>query len=410
MNSSRRTFLGRTGRTLGAGLFFTSLPSFTKGKHWTAASDRINVGVIGTGGRGLNLIETIAEIEGMEVTSCCDILPFRLERALSLCSGAKGHADYRALLEQSDLDMVIVATPLNTHFDIVKDSLGTGNHVYCEKTMTFTLEETKNLKSIVQDSGLKFQVGYQHRFNPVYHKVLEYIKGDEFGPLSHIECYWNRNGDWRRPVPDPKWERVINWRMYKEYSGGLLAELTSHQLNIVNWMLGSVPERVAGFGGIDYWKDGRETYDNIHLIYDYPGGLKVSCTSLTTNAEMGFQMKFYGKNATIELTRENNYTARLFVEPTYYQSFEKSSNAEVDGTTGATELLQKGEPITIYESAPGEEDAGPTRDGLASFGRDIREDRIPEVGYDSGRDSAICVALGNMAMEKGTVIHWKDYV
>jgi predicted dehydrogenase len=368
------------------------------------------VGVIGTGGRGTNLIQTLAEVEGMEVNACCDILPFRLDRALALSPGAKGFKDYRELLDHSDLDAVIVATPLNTHFEIVKDSLDAGKHVYCEKTMTFTLDETKKLEGIIKDSGRKFQVGYQHRFNLVYHKVLEYISGDEFGPLSHIECYWNRNGDWRRPVPDPKWERVINWRMYKEYSGGLLAELTSHQLNIVNWMLGSVPERVVGFGGVDYWKDGRETYDNIHLIYDYPGGLKVSCTSLTTNAEMGFQMKFYGKNATIELTRENNYAARLFVEPTYYQSFEKSSNTEVDGTTGATELLQKGEPITIYESAPGEEDAGPTRDGLASFGRDIREDRIPEVGYDSGRDSAICVALGNMAMEKGTVIHWKDYV
>ena len=87
--------------------------------------------------------------------------------------------------------------------------------------------------------------------------------------------------------------------MCREYSDGLMAELSSHQINIVNWMLGSTPMRVTGFGGIDFWKDGREPYDNVHAIFEYPGGPKLSCTSLTTNAQTGFQMKFYGKNAIV---------------------------------------------------------------------------------------------------------------
>ncbi|MCB0632792.1 MAG: Gfo/Idh/MocA family oxidoreductase, partial [Lewinella sp.] len=288
-----------------------------------------------------------------------------------------------------------------------------GKHLYCEKTMTFTVEETKALKPIVDGSGKVFQVGYQHRYNPIYNMVKEILDGDEFGELSHIECYWNRNGDWRRPVPDPKFERIINWRMYREYSAGLIGELSSHQINIVNWMLGGTPTKVTGIGGIDYWKDGRETYDNVHTIFQYPEGVKLNCTCLTTNAQMGFQMKFYGKNATIQLVREADYTAQLYVEPTYFTDLAKDLEKpqKVDAVSGATaQLLKKGEPISIYSEEAGREDAEPTVRCLASFGDCIRENKAPLVGYESGKGSAICVALANLAMQEEKVIHWKDYV
>ena len=66
--------------------------------------------------------------------------------------------------------------------------------------------------------------------------------------------------------------------MYREYSFGLLAELSSHQIDFVNWVFNSNPSKVSGFGGIDYWKDGRETYDNTHVVYAYPNGVKASFT------------------------------------------------------------------------------------------------------------------------------------
>ena len=87
--------------------------------------------------------------------------------------------------------------------------------------------------------------------------------------------------------------------MYKEYSGGLLAELSSHQIDFVNWVLGTHPEQVMGFGGVDYWKDGRETYDNIHVIYKYPKGVKAKFSCLTTNASEGFKIKVMGDKGTI---------------------------------------------------------------------------------------------------------------
>ena len=94
-------------------------------------------------------------------------------------------------------------------------------------------------------------------------------------------------------------ERQINWRMYREYSYGLLAELSSHQIDFCNWVLNNDPNKVAGFGSIDYWKDGRETYDNIHLVYTYPEGVKATFTCLTSNAKDDYQIKVMGDKATI---------------------------------------------------------------------------------------------------------------
>lgn len=423
MKTSRRKFL-TTASQLGAvgGLMGSGLLSFTRAEPIENRSlrkkfgpnDTIRVGIIGTGGRGMSLIKNTQAVDGMEIVACCDILPFRLEAGLQYAAkGAKSYQDYRDLLAQSDLDAVIIATPLYLHYEMIQAALEANKHIYCEKTMTFTIEEAKQLKPMIENSDTVFQVGYQHRYNPVYQKVKEIIEGDEFGPLSHVECYWNRNGDWRRPVPDPKFEKIINWRMYRDYSGGLMAELSSHQINIVNWMRGASPHKVTGFGGINYWNDGRETFDNIHALFEYEDGLKLSCSCLTTNAQMGFQMKFYGKNASVQIIREAGYEAWLYVEPTYFQDFgnDKKQDAGVDAVTGATtELLKKGKPIALFQSDPGKEDAEPTRLAIASFGDCIRESKDPVVGYESAKDSAFCVALANKAMQSREMIHWKDYV
>ncbi len=409
--------MGAVGGLMSAGMLsFTDAVSSNKasGRKKFGPNDSIRVGIIGTGGRGMSLIRNTQAVEGMEIVACCDILPFRLEAAMKLAAkGAKQYEDYRKLLAQADLDAVIISTPLYLHFEMIKAAIEADKHIYCEKTMTFTIEEAKKLKPLLEKSDNVFQVGYQHRYNEVYQKAREIIQGDEFGPLSHIECYWNRNGDWRRPVPDPKFEKIINWRMYRDYSGGLMGELSSHQINIVNWMMGTAPHKVTGFGGIDYWKDGRETFDNIHAIFEYPEGLKLSCTCLTTNAQMGFQMKFYGKNATVQITRETGYEAKLYVEPIYFREMNKQMNKEVgvDAVTGATtEILKKGKPISLFKSDPGREDAEPTRLAIASFGDCIRESKEPVVGYESAKDSAICVALANKAMQTGEMVHWKDHV
>src|SRR5260370_20357977 len=98
------------------------------------------------------------------------------------------------------------------------------------------------------------------------------------GHVTHIHAQWHRNPGWVM--------NGFNWRLYKEYSGGLAAELASHQIDIADWIFGSSPDFVMGLGGLDTWKDGRDVYDNIQLIYQYPHGRKVVYSSITTNAHL----------------------------------------------------------------------------------------------------------------------------
>ena len=95
------------------------------------------------------------------------------------------------------------------------------------------------------------QTGLQRRYSPFYQAAKAMIDKGLIGDVTHIRAQWHRNGAGRRPVSDQTLERQINWRFYREYSGGLAAELASHQLDVADWFFGATPEFVSGIGGID---------------------------------------------------------------------------------------------------------------------------------------------------------------
>ncbi len=101
-----------------------------------------------------------------------------------------------------------------------------------------------------------------------------------------------------------------------------------YQIYFVNWVFDSHPTRVIGFGGIDYWKYGRETFDNVNTLLEYPNGMKVNCISLTANAHEGYQFKFKGSKGTIELKIDQGWL--------YYETLNKKELGTVDGVSGAT--------------------------------------------------------------------------
>ena len=283
------------------------------------------------------------------MTAVSDIIPFRLENGLKHASeGAKGYEDYRKLLEESDVDAVIVSVPYALHDDILKDVISAEKHIYCEKTMIKGENAAVDLVHQIRDYRPVFQVGHQYHSSRLYMKAVEIIHSGYLGHVESIECQWNRNADWRRPVPDPKWERMINWRMYREYSGGLTAELCSHQIDFCNWVAGETPAKVNGFGGIDYWKDGRETYDNVHIMMQYPSGLNTKFTSLTTNAYERYQIKVQGKKGTMIINFDG---AKIYLE-----NFEEArETGVVDGVSGATsEAWSRGQGAAIDVDQAGE--------------------------------------------------------
>ncbi|HZJ36427.1 MAG TPA: Gfo/Idh/MocA family oxidoreductase, partial [Gillisia sp.] len=129
---------------------------------FNGANDAINIGVIGTGDRGGGLIPLLNEIDGINVTACCDVLPFRLENGLAQAGNApKAYTDYRNLLDNKDIDAVLIATPFNTHSQIAIDSIDAGKHVYSEKTMAKGYSGIHSLVQKASQSSQIFQTGHQ---------------------------------------------------------------------------------------------------------------------------------------------------------------------------------------------------------------------------------------------------------
>ncbi len=395
MKTGRRTFL-KQGSIVLAGAAM-GLPAMGRN---VAVEDIINLGVIGTGDRGLGLINQLQAFPQFRVVACSDILPFRLEPAVAVAgSKCSAYEDYRRLLEDKNVDAVIIATPLSMHYEMAEAALDAGKHVYCEKTMVFREEEVFNLIKKVRGSKLTFQVGHQYRSTPLYYQVAGMIREGYIGEVINVYVQWNRNGDWRRPAPHPKYERIINWRMYREYSGGLTAELHSHQIDFINFVFNSYPRKVVGLGGIDYWKDGRETFDNVNTIFEYPGGMKVNCIALTSNAREGYIMKFRGSKGTIELNIDEGWI--------YSEKVTEKELGEVDGVSGATiQLLKEGQGIPI--KAPEEEEGiDNTGYALRAFHRSLVDNTLPYSNVYNGGATALCVRMAIDTMLEEAPKYWK---
>jgi predicted dehydrogenase len=394
---NRRKFVG-TGAAVLAGAALGA-ESFASPRR-ASKNDMLQVGVIGTGDRGGGLISLMRQFPHYQVVAACDILPFRLNQAMkNAAPGARAYEDYRRLLDDKDLDAVVIATPLSMHHQMAAEALDSGRHIFCEKTMTYHIDESIDLVKRVKASGKVFQVGHQYRSLPLYFKVAEFIREGYLGQVTNVYVQWNRNGSWRRPVPDPQYERIINWRMYRQFSGGLTAELHGHQLDYINWVFDSRPERVVGFGGIDYWKDGRETFDNVNSLFEYPGGMKVNCVALTANAYGGYLMQFKGSKGAIEL----GINKATF----YWETLNEKEKGLVDGVSGATAALaEKGEGLEILADDTAEGWEG-THYALREFYNCVRDGRQPVSNVHTGARASISVRMAIDAMRNQEMQHWK---
>ena len=390
--SSRRSFIKKGALTASIPIFApnTELFSILKG----APSDQLNIGIIGTGDRGQGLINIINSIEGIELIAICDTLPFRLSEAASLAPKAKQFSNHLEMLLLKNLDAVIISTPLSTHAAIASDAVDASVHIYCEKTMVKGDQDTLDLIQKVENNHKKvFQTGHQYHSSRLYSHVVEMIQAGDIGQVIAINAQWNRNGNWRRHVPNPKLERQINWRMYREYSYGLTAELSSHQIDFCNWLLQDNPKKVAGFGGIDYWKDGRETYDNTNLIYSYANGVKASFTCLTSNAKDDYQIKVMGDKATVIINYDK---AWKYPEGKYNKVM-----GDVDGVSGATQSWTEGKGNLINFNH-----LEPTRQALEDFKSSIINNTIPLSNLKSGAAVSFAVDMGIRAMDLKQVVSW----
>src|SRR5438477_849243 len=341
-----------------------------------AANDQVQYGMIGTGSRGSYLLKHLKSIDNGRCVALCDVQPQNLEHGVqTIGNKPKTFQDYRELLVQNDVDAVFVTTPLFVHFPVTRDALMAGKHVFCEKCLVFKPEEVHPLRALAQEhSKQTLQTGLQRRYSYFYQTVKNMVDKGILGDVHHIHAQWHRN---MINKPSSLWtmkpggeKNIANWRIYRSMSGGLTAELTSHQVDVSDWMFGSSPEFVMGLGSLDTLKDGRDVYDNIQLIYKYPKGQKLTYSSISTNQFLPFfngsrpEMGeiIMGTEGTIEITvgdGPNNYEPRgnpciawWYREPPKAVDVSKAGEKGKPFVAGATMVASGGAngPIPIMTS------------------------------------------------------------
>lgn len=412
MTITRRTFLG----TAGAALAASNLVQ--------AADDTpVRVAVIGTGARGSDLIRALTTIDDVALVGVCDDYPPHLEQGAKYAGPqAKTFVDYRKLLDELKPQAVVIAVPLYLHYQIAADCLSAGCDVFLEKTMCYTVAEAKKLAAQINASKRVFQVGLQRRANAIYKQAQAMVAAGMIGQVASIKAQWHRNNSWRRPVPvprtDARWpklEQKLNWRLYKAYSAGLMAELGSHQMDVVNWFLGKHPKRVFASGGIEYFRDGREVYDNISCLYEYELNgvngktytVRVNYTSICNNAYEGAAELILGTKGSLYLTSAKGL---LFQEQgTDVVSWEgnkdqRAADANAAIVTAGKTLKLSNDPWA-HRGAPFEIDiaeGNDTRDELVSFVDHVRRQDAKTIA-DAAVGLADCttILIANQSVETG---------
>jgi predicted dehydrogenase len=270
------------------------------------AGPRVKVGVIGIGPWGRELLNTLARVEEADVAAICDTYPASLRRAGEAAPGAVKTPDYKTILENKEIPAVILATPTHKHKDLVIEALKAGKHVYCEAPLANSIEDARAIASAAKEAKqVVFQAGLQNRSDPQRHFLLSFIHSGALGQTVMARAQWHKKNSWRATSSNPEREKEVNWRLDKTISLGLAGEIGCHQMDQASWFLHAMPTSVMGVGSLSVYKDdGRDVFDTVQALVEYPGGVYLSYDATLANSfDAGYEM-FYGTYAAVML-RDN---------------------------------------------------------------------------------------------------------
>jgi predicted dehydrogenase len=396
-----------------------------------AASNPVRFGVIGVGVRGSYLLNRLSHLDTGTCVALCDVNQQALdEAARKLTTNPKKYKDHRDLLADKNVEAVIIAVPLYLHFPITRDSLVAGKQVFCEKSLVFKANEVHSLRAAAAEHPRQIvQVGLQRRYSVYFQAVKKMIDSGALGTVTHIHAQWHRNPGWSMK-PGGK-DNPSNWRLFREYSGGLTAELASHHIDVANWFFGAQPEFVVGVGGLDFRRDGRDVYDNIQLIYSYPNGRKLVHSAISTcqhlpilssqRPEVGLVVM--GTTGAVEITLGDEGalpTALWFREPEQNAPATAPLPKGVPIITSATDIDAQHDSFLERESKMArrwlfdkgilfpQEEHNPVDSQLAAFLDDARSGARPRADLEAGLADSTAVILSNIAMDENRRVSFKE--
>ncbi len=258
-NINRRNFLHTTAIGATSGILATSTAPFTTKVSAQSPSDRLRFGAIGVGGRGASVANSARRLS--DIVAVCDLDTQRIDRVnKSLAKGkATGYQDYRKILDRNDIDFVTIGTTDHWHTRIAIHAMQAGKDVYCEKPLTLTIEEGKQICKVTKETGRVFQVGTQQRseMGQRFLTALGIIREGRIGKIKKITCNIGTapvggpfkkstppaNLDWnmwlgQAPLVDYIKERChYQFRWWYEYSGGKMTDWGAHHVDIAQWAL-----------------------------------------------------------------------------------------------------------------------------------------------------------------------------
>ncbi len=403
MNQSkikRRTFI--TGAV--AATTATTLTASAYGRV-IGANDRVRLGIIGPGARGQELMKEFVKVPNNEFVAAADIYTRRFDEAKKIAPEMKTFSDHRKMLESKDVDAVIVATPLHCHARHFVDTLSAGKDLYCEKTMTWSVEEAEScLAAAKKATNRVIGVGQQHQSAGYFIDARQWVKDGLVGKVTHVESWMSRNtprgkGQWVRPIPEDctaqnvDWKaflngrsnrpfdahKFINWRLYWEFSGGNVTENMVHQ---IGWIIGAldlgVPTAAYMSGGVFSEKDGREVPDTISVTLDYPNDLVVTWQSTFSNSRFGLGVRILGTDGTIEWLAGTT---------------DMVSGKSLSGWYYSPEKLNRPNGEAIKGESKGE-------NHYANFVECVRSRKEPNASAEIGYRSAIAAHMANLSYRR----------
>ena len=332
-------------------------------------TDPIRVGLVGCGGRGTGAAENcLMAGPNVHLVAMADLFEDMLEKSRKnlgdpereggALEGFKVKKDYcfvgweayRQLLE-TDVDLVILATPPHFRAEHLEAAVKAGKHVFAEKPVAVDpvgIRRFMEAGKLAKEKGLAVGVGTQRRHDPGYVETVKRIQDGQIGEIVASRCFWNQGYLWKRDR-QPGWSdmeyQIRNWNYFDWVSGDHIVEQHVHNLDVINWVLGTHPVKAYGVGGRQ--QRTQEVYGNIYdhfaIDYEYENGLHMlSMCRQQENTDDLIGEYFAGSAGTSESHANNRFIIRS-QKPWRYTG--KPVDAWQQEHVDLIASIRKGEPI-----------------------------------------------------------------